>query len=656
MPLRITPLLVGLLLTVACIPAYAQTDDDVWDELLQSLADEAVATGDDTDALEMQIDDLNDLREHPLDLNSATKQQLLRLPFIDDAQAEAILDYRTRRGQLLSVGELLLAEGIGQQEVKLLKLVSVVMPVTEAINKAKLKHEFTARLDVPLYSRAGWSWGRGIANRWRYVIDRGHWEAGLRGERDSGEPMFTRRIPLWDAMGGHVMLSDVGIVRNAVVGDFKVAFGEGLVVNQGFGFGKMLTHFWRMGASLRPHRSTDEFNFMRGGGAELDFGRGWRLTAFASVRKVDATINPDNSISSVNSSGLHRTEAELAHRRTVWSNTAGTDFGWQGRGIGVGLTVMYQHYDHALSRGNALYRQIYPQGYHFGNVGLHYAFRRSWLVVRGETARSFAAGGGGWATLNRAAVRFGPNTQLSAIQRFYSYHYYSPHARAYGDNSRVQNESGICLLAEAERAGPFSLSAYFDLFYSPWPRYTMTHASTGWEAMASVGFTQRQHRLLLRFRTKSKEHSDLRAQDYHLRATYSWRVAAEWNLQCMAFIHRHHTIVANSNGYAFMPRIDFSPKRQPVAASLSAVIFSTSDYDSRIAVYEPTLFRSFGLQQFYGRGQRVAATMRVKLGRHFALQAKLGVTHYSDRDVISSGITQISSPWKSDVQLLLRYH
>jgi len=49
----------------------------------------------------------------PLDLNSATREQLTTLPGIGPARAEAILALRERRGRLGSVEELLDVRGIG---------------------------------------------------------------------------------------------------------------------------------------------------------------------------------------------------------------------------------------------------------------------------------------------------------------------------------------------------------------------------------------------------------------------------------------------------------------------------------------------------------------------------------------------------------------
>ena len=110
----------------------------------------------------------------------------------------------------------------------------------------------------------------------------------------------------------------------------------------------------------------------------------------------------------------------------------------------------------------------------------------------------------------------------------------------------------------------------------------------------------------------------------------------------------------NSTGYGFNPRLDYGDSTMPLAASLSAMLFRTTDYDSRLALYEPTLTQTFGLIQLYGRGQRIAATLRLRLGTNVSLQTKLGVTHYSDRNEISSGPTLIASPWKADASILLR--
>ncbi len=250
------------------ISSLAQTDD--WDQLLEELAEESYSTDadDDADALSDQIDELTELHEHPLNLNETTREQLSSLPFLSEAHVEAILSYRARYGAFRSEGELRLVPELGARELRWLRLCASVgseKPAAVPFVSKTYRHEVMTRVDVPLYEREGWPWARGVANRLRYTAQIGsHWDFGLRAEKDAGEPMFNRQNPLWDAWGGHAMLSRWRFVETLIVGDFKAAMGEGLVINNGFHLGKQLTSLWRRQAVLRPHRSAEEARFLRG--------------------------------------------------------------------------------------------------------------------------------------------------------------------------------------------------------------------------------------------------------------------------------------------------------------------------------------------------------------------------------------------------------
>ncbi|MDY6821919.1 MAG: helix-hairpin-helix domain-containing protein, partial [Deferribacterota bacterium] len=56
-----------------------------------------------------------------IDLNSATKKQLMSLDGIGEVKAEAIIEYRERYGKIYSIEELININGIGKKTIENIK-------------------------------------------------------------------------------------------------------------------------------------------------------------------------------------------------------------------------------------------------------------------------------------------------------------------------------------------------------------------------------------------------------------------------------------------------------------------------------------------------------------------------------------------------------
>lgn len=56
--------------------------------------------------------------EGPLDLNAATKMQLMELPGIGEVLAQRILDYKDAHGDFSSIEDLMNVEGIGEKKIE----------------------------------------------------------------------------------------------------------------------------------------------------------------------------------------------------------------------------------------------------------------------------------------------------------------------------------------------------------------------------------------------------------------------------------------------------------------------------------------------------------------------------------------------------------
>ncbi len=131
-----------------------------WEEFVEKISVDEYEDGEDLSPL---LEELAALHEHPFNLNTATKDDLEQLPFLDGDEIEEILAYVYRYGPMQSLGELMLIEELDYQTRQFLTLFVYVENPVEEKEKLRLKtllkegrHEVTSRLDVPLYKRDGY--------------------------------------------------------------------------------------------------------------------------------------------------------------------------------------------------------------------------------------------------------------------------------------------------------------------------------------------------------------------------------------------------------------------------------------------------------------------------------------------------------------------
>ena len=63
---------------------------------------------------------LCELEQHPLDINSATREQLEELPFLSAQQVEEMVEYQDRYGPMKTLNELLMIRSLGYAQRRLL--------------------------------------------------------------------------------------------------------------------------------------------------------------------------------------------------------------------------------------------------------------------------------------------------------------------------------------------------------------------------------------------------------------------------------------------------------------------------------------------------------------------------------------------------------
>ncbi len=443
----------------------------------------------------------------------------------------------------------------------------------------------------------------------------------------------------------------MGVLENLVVGDYKLGFGMGLVVNQGYGFGKQ--NAWRTATGIKPHFGTDEIDFMRGAAATLRLGKHWALSAWASHRKRDATLTDEGYVQTLRTSGLHRTISETDNKNNVRSTTAGGNLDWKNRGFNIGATAYFQHFNRTLEPGNQLYRTFYPRGNRFFLGGVHYGWSNTYFTISGETATNGESRG--VATLNQVSWRLSTNTTITVLQRHYGRAYSSFYSSALSDRGSVQNESGGLLRLETRIFWNSQLLTYFDVFRNEWPARGDSIGRRGQDFLIQtttpIGKSQT---LQIRYQLKRRGTPGDLPIHHRLRLRYNWQTNAQWTLHWLANLHA----LEGETGYSISQGVKHQSKNKQWRQALTATWFHTPSYDTRVYVLEPTLRSTFSIPALSGKGVRAVVTAQASLFHsHLLVEARYAMTRMIGASTIGSGMDLINSPWRNDisVQLTLNY-
>ena len=654
---------IGLLLG-GVLNAWGQ--DDSWQDVIAELA-----TSDDMEspAWDNTIDLLTELADSPIDINNATREDLERLPFLSDIQIEDIMAYLYQYGSMKSEGELAMIVSLDPLRRKLLTRFIFFGEKNEDRKFPKLsdiskygKHDILASIKVPFYERKGDKngfLGYQYKHSIRYTFSYSDYvKIGLTGAQDAGEPFFAGRNSMgYDHYSFYLSLRKMGRIKSLVVGRYKVKMGMGLVINNNIGLGKLtsLSSLGRQSNYIGGYSSRSDANYLQGAAITVSLPANMELTAFASYREIDATLNKDDgSIATILKTGYHRTPTEMEKKNNSSQSLAGGNLSFDKNGFHAGVTALYTHLNRNIDPGEQLYRRYYAKGQDYWNISVDYGFNKGRFSFAGETATGDC---NAIATINKLGFRASGSLSLMAVYRRYSYKYYSLFSESFSEGGYVQNESGIYLGAEWHPSSYLSMSAYSDYSHFPWAKYLIDFSSRAWDNLVSASYSRGNITLGLRYRLKMKEKNNDEKNGLTDDITHKARLFVEyktetWKLKTQAdFTSDHYK--ENSNGWMITQSASWTPNRK-LSFSASAGYFNTDDYNSRICFYEKGLLYSFNYPSLYGEGVRYSLWTRLTLSSRIWITAKLATTDYFDRDHISSGLQQIDHSSMTDLELQMR--
>lgn len=639
------------------------------------------------------FEDLFYFLEHPLNLNFATYDEFQRIFFLSDFQIHKIIEYRNVYGLFASIYELQSVEGFDRELIELLEpfvIISAEQPKAKLNVKDILKygrHDLFLRYSRVLQQQSGYadlsdsakaakpnSYFLGSQDKYylRYGFNYfNKVRVGLTAEKDAGEEFFKGSQPQgFDFYSGFAYLSDLGIVEEVVVGDYQLEFGQGLTLWTGLYFGKSpdAGSLVRNQRRLRPNTSVDENRFMRGTAVTAGLGN-FKITGFYSSKKIDGGSGDVDTVSqeiqfvtSIQETGYHRTNAEMANRKIIGETLYGGNITFRKNKFQVGATTYKTILDKPLTLPDQLYRKFDFEGTENLNYGLDVNFIVNRFNIFGEISGSE---NGGMAYLAGFYASLHPSVSLSFFYRNYGVDYQNLYSNAFGEGSTNQNESGIYsgLLVYLHRNWTFR--GYSDVFSSPWLNYRVNFPSRGYEYHAQLDYhPNRRLETYFRYRFKQKPLNEtgdpnmIKAgetikESFRLHASY----AAMRQLLLKSrieFLRYKLPDRGFQNGFLIYQDVQYQPTNKPYTVTLRYALFDTDSYDERIYAYENDVLYAFSIPAYYYKGSRFYILLKYDISEKIDLWLRFSQTYYDNKTIISSGITEIDGNTQSEVKVQMR--
>jgi len=205
-------------------------------------------------------------------------------------------------------------------------------------------------------------------------------------EKDKGEQIAVNNTKKgFDFYSANMYYEGTKMVKKVVIGDFTAHFGQGLVLWTGYSFSGGPLSVKKKGNGIRPKTGTDENMFLRGIGVTTG-GKRCVADLFYSYHKIDASLSDSLTVSSIQTSGYHRTESELRNKHALGMHSVGGHVSFRGSRLKVGVSHVSHSFDKLIQPRVEPYTVNQFCGRYMNMTGVDYFLNRQSFDMFGECA------------------------------------------------------------------------------------------------------------------------------------------------------------------------------------------------------------------------------------------------------------------------------
>lgn len=676
--------------------AYGQDRNDLIQQRIEFISEQYQSENLDLTSV---LDQLNYFFDNPINLNTTDGEDLEQLYLLTTIQINDLLLHRKAFGKFISIYEL---QSLKYWDMNTIQMVLPFVRIDDRLDNLHIsfreamqqgKFEWFLRYQPTIEHKAGYdkvpdsilntsnNYYHGNADRYytrfRYSY-KSNISIGVTGEKDAGEQFFKgAQKQGFDFYSAHAFFKGGKYIRSAVIGDYQIQVGQGLNLWSSYAFGKTadVATIKRTANPLKPYTSVDENRFLRGAAIDLSY-KNVDLMLFASRKKVDGTSVADSSYddleftSTIDLSGLHRTNAEIAKRDGLTESIYGANARFSLAGLKLGACGMYQGYDKVFDKSLTNYNQFDFRGkqnlsfsgdysYVFRNVNFFGEVSRNYFNYNGKQQ-------GGWAMVHGALISLDSRATFGIIYRNYSKEYQTFYNAGFSEGSNTQNEKGLYAGLKVRLNSKWSVNGYADIFQFPWMKYLVDAPTTGHEFLIQPIYKPNKiFEMYFRFRQQLRQKNsrdsdgtvteveDVVQRNYRFNLSYV--VNEFFTIKTrIEYVTIHRPSNKPEQGLLFYQDFLYRPKSSPIDIGVRYALFDTDSYDTRIYAFENNALYVFAVPAYYYKGSRAYLLLRYSFARHFDLWVRYGMFLYDNRFTISSGAEQINGSRKSDLVVQLR--
>lgn len=649
---------------------------------------ESISEADDTetedDSYQQQ---LQQLRKNPLNINTARESDLLVFRWLNELQLKNLLSYRQLLGKLVSVYELQAVPGWDIESINRTKPFITVAGSTSLGEEAGRRfrdgdHSLLLRVAQVFEKSVGYipkddttapkylGSQQRIFMRYKYVY-KNLLQFGIVGDKDAGEQFFKgQQKSGFDFYSLHLFARNLGIVRRLAIGDFTVNLAQGLLTYQSLAFRKSVDvmNIKRQTEIFRPYNSAGEFNFQRGAAITVGSDK-FQVSAFASYKKVDAnavvdSANNEDFVSSILTSGYHRTTSENADRKAINQFAMGGRVQYRAGKWQLGVNTVHYKLSKPLEKQEAPYNTYAFGGDNLTGFSADYAYTFRNIHVFGEVAsdQKFSI-----AQVHGLIASVDSRVDVSLLYRNIAKDYNSLYSNAFTESTTPVNEKGLYAGLSVRPWGMLRLDMYADVYSFPWLKYRVDRPSKGSDYLLQLTWKpNKQVEVYTRFKTERKAINYTSAGlPYHETEDVprqNWRTQVSYKVSPAVTLRSRAEVVwydqkgkYQEQGFLIYCDFFYKPMMQPVSLNMRLQYFETDGYNSRLYAYENDVLFSYSIPPFSGKGFRSYLNINYDISKHLTTWFRIARTKYMDAETVGSGNDLVEANHKTDYRVQVMF-